>query len=353
MDVDNPVSIAIDIIVIISTGISFQFIKILCRNKAYPILATKPFGLRNEKLIWHFSKQLWHVTWHLFCFLFLLSVIIPSNFWISTINPYNKQYGTSLLWSYESNEKPSIGIHAIYLIAIGHYTFDIFYIGIFDKTNDVLTMCVHHLASLSLLWMSYLPPPTWKIGCTILLIHDIGDVTLYTCKVLHYAQFEITSNVLFIFHLLIWIWSRLIWFPRYIASLFLDIEDRSKVWQVWPCSILLCTLLVLHIYWTYLMVKVLYKAVIKKEAIADPRDKNNPMMGREIGQDVEAMLDDNGDKVNLDDMEPLKINDDRTDNLDDAETPRPPSMRRRSSLMGSFIESKEKIITPSNEADNS
>ena len=367
MDVDNPAAVAIDVVVIISAGLLFQSLKQLARKKAYPVLAHKLFSLKNDQLKWHFSKQFWKLTWHLSCFILELSTAIPSDFWPSVINPYGSKYGTSLLWEYETNELPSTGIRVLYLIQIGYYIFDSFYITLIDRTNDYLTMLVHHIATLALLWMSYSPPTTFKIGCAILIYHEFGDVSLYLCKTLHYAQFELTSNILFVIHIMIWIWTRLIWFPRVICSLYIDIPSSPKYWQVWPCTILLFTLLILHIYWTYLMLRVLYKAVVKKEAMADHRDKDNPMVGRENNDggdvDTEKQTEDDQDKmdmnidkmdqdkVNLDDIKPMEIVADRTDNLDENEQPKPPLMKRRSSLMGSYIEDKEKIVTPDNKAD--
>ena len=184
---------------------------------------------------------------------------------------------------------------------------------VFDRPNDFMNMCVHHIATLSLLWMSYLPSDCWKIGSAVLLIHEIGDVTISLTKTVHYAQYELASNLLFVLHIIVWMWSRLMWYPRIILSLFTDSEMPSDVWQKWPCGILLCVLLCLHIFWTYLMFKVLYKAVVKKEKLRDDRDRE--IEEKEDGKDVVVVEMEAG----------------RTENVT------PKLHRRRSSLMGSFI----------------
>jgi len=352
MDVNTPVAVVIDIIVFLAAGTCLQGLKHLGRTKAYPSIASKVLHLKNEKLIGHFSKQLWQLTWHGGSFILMLAVMVPSDFWPSIINPYG---GTELLWEYSDNGLPPTGIRALYLIQIGYYVTDFIYMWVKDKPNDIYIMSGHHIAAESLLWMSYLPPPGWKIGCAVLWVHEIGDVSLALCKTLHYGQFELTSNILFIIHIMIWIWSRLIWLPRIILSFYA--YEKPDIWQIWPCGILLWALFILHAYWCYLMLKVLYKAVFEGKAMADDRDKDNPMKDREINDENEnnggrkATFDDDivdGDQVNLDDMQPMEIVADRTDNLDDGPDNKPPMMRRRSSLMGSFIESKENIVTPSN-----
>ena len=326
-------------------------LKYLGRTKTYPSIASKLFHLKNEALINHFSAQLWQLTWHGGSFILMLAVMVPSDFWPAIINPYG---GTSLLWDYPDT-LPSLGIRILYLIHIGYYATDFIYMWAKDRPNDLYVMSAHHLAALSLLWMSYLPPPCWKIGCAVLWVHEIGDVSLYLCKTLHYGQIEMTANILFVINIMIWIWARLIWLPRIILSFYVyDIPDigNSNIWQIWPCGILLWILCLLHCYWCFLMTRVLYNALFKGEAMADDRDKDNPMKDREK-RDIEADGDNGGrkptfddnmgdkDKVNLDDLQTVEI--DEKVNAD-----KPPMMRRRSSLMGSFIESKENIITPTN-----
>merc|ERR1719266_2654977 len=98
MNVNNPTSVAIDVVVILSSGIIFQLLKLLCRNKAYPLIANSIFKLENDQLIMHFSKQLWKLSWHSFCFILSLCALIQTSFWPSISNPYNGSYGTSLFW---------------------------------------------------------------------------------------------------------------------------------------------------------------------------------------------------------------------------------------------------------------
>eukprot|EP01083_Nonionella_stella_P014404 40472_1 len=328
MDIENPKAIAIDVVIILSSGIVIQCLKIFSRNKGFPWIANKLLKLHDDNDTFHISKEMWALTWHLFCLIFECSVVVTSTFWASAKNPYNTTYGTTLFW--HSATSPSTAIRLLYLIQIGYYTTDFFYQQLIDKPIDYLTLGFHHIATLSLLWMSYLPPLIlWRIGVVILWIHDIGDVSLHFCKSLHYAKFDTTANVLFVLHILIWIWSRLIWFPRYIVSLFLDTHPR--LWQIIPAAILLCSLLLLHIHWTFLMLRVLYTAVVHKERLADPNARVE-----KAGGDTEDVA------IDLDEMDALKLNDkeDRTD------VTKQPIMRRRSSLMGSFIESKDNVIAP-------
>ena len=276
MDTSDPVSIAIDVVVLLSSGAILIGLKLLCRKKLYPWIGSNVLKLSNEKFIWHFSKQLWKLTWHSMAFIWCLCALIPTDYWPCVVNPYG---GTSLIWEYANNSHgklPSDSIRFLYVVQMGYYIGDFIFLVAKDRPNDLINMCVHHIAALALLAMSYLPSDCWQIGSVILLYHDMGDVGLYICKTLHYAQFKTISEILFVLEICVWIWSRLIWFPRIIVSLYIDIDDIWSVWQVIPCSILLWTLAVLHTYWAFLMLRVLYRAV-KGEGMKDARDKEDPL----------------------------------------------------------------------------
>ena len=108
-----------------------------------------------------------------------------------------------------------------------------------------------------------------------------------------------------------------------------------------PCSVLLWTLFVLHIYWTFLMLKVLYKAVVLKEQLADSRDRDNPMMDTKEAPDTQNVHEEDED---------VDQEEERADvlNMDIAGNETVPvyGRRRTNSLMGSFIEFEEHPTDP-------
>ena len=264
-------SVAIDAVIIVTSGIFFQCVETLCRTKVYPMIAKRLFKLKSDIAIYNFSKQAWKFTWHAFCLILELIVLMPSDFWSSTLNPY---IGTSVFWT-DVEELPSNGIRFLHLFQIGYYCMSLLYMLAIDPPNDLLMMSVHHVVTLALLWMSYLPSGCWKIGSAVLFIHEVGDVTLTFTKSLHYVQLKTISEILFVFHILIWIWFRLICFPLMIWSIFVDVG--LEVWQIGPSRVLQPILLILHIFWTRLMFGILFRAVVKKEIVGDPRDKKNPI----------------------------------------------------------------------------
>jgi len=273
----NLESISSDLFVIIASGLLFQIIKQFCRGVIYPLLGKSIFKLEYDtNSNWHFSKQCWKLSWHSLMFIFELSLLLQSDFWTSVITPYNEHNGTSLIWSNVS-KPPTFGVRLLYLLQIGFYVFDLIFMHFIDKhgINDKWTMTGHHFAALSLLIMSYSPAECWKIGCAVLFLHEIGDVILTLSKSMHYAQFKMTSTVLFVVNILIWSWSRLVLYPRIILSVHFDLDAvrRANIWQCVPCTLLLWVLFFLNIYWIFLMLKVLITTILKKKKLEDPRDK--------------------------------------------------------------------------------
>ncbi|CAI5743845.1 unnamed protein product [Peronospora destructor] len=146
------------------------------------------------------------------------------------------------------------------------------------KRKDNAGMLVHHFATISLMIFSYYVDLT-KIGLCVLMIHDVNDLLLETAKVFVYLQWETVANVFFGLFVLVWFFMR--WFfysynilhstyafayrdiivPITEAGSFAGIE--ASVWY-WTWIIwfgVLCLLLVLHVYWGILIVKMVIKAL--------------------------------------------------------------------------------------------
>lgn len=193
MDFYHPNRIATDIAILVSSGIIFQLTETLCRKKVFPLIATQSFNLNKEILIQNFSKQAWKFIWHSTCLILELAIFVNSDCWISIMNPYNAEHGTSLFWT-NTNGLPTTMIRLLYLLQTGYYLTNLVYMFCIEPPNDLLTMAAHHTATIGLIIMSYLPVSNdshiqpWKIGAAIMFIHEIGDVTLALCKALHYAQ---------------------------------------------------------------------------------------------------------------------------------------------------------------------
>ncbi|RLN99780.1 hypothetical protein DYB28_004004, partial [Aphanomyces astaci] len=143
-----------------------------------------------------------------------------------------------------------------------------------EVRKDYLVMMAHHVVTIALVTLSfvmnYLP-----IGVLVLLLHDASDVPLDLLKMANYLKLEARqgfyiTEVLFAIMLSVWLYCRVYMFPTKII--------RSSMWEsrvacavpleTWDFTIswlgfnlMLLALYALHIWWTFLLLRLLYNAL--------------------------------------------------------------------------------------------
>mmetsp|Transcript_1230 Transcript_1230/g.8095 ORF Transcript_1230/g.8095 Transcript_1230/m.8095 type:complete len:174 (+) Transcript_1230:293-814(+) len=139
------------------------------------------------------------------------------------------------------------------------------------KRKDRFAMIVHHIATIGLLvYSDYVN--LCPIGLMVLLIHDICDVFMESAKVCRYCNYEFGTSFFFVLFFLSWIALRLVIFPlRIIRStiyecldvLWEDIRQTREVVEPHYTifNVMLLTLLVLHIYWSYFIARILVRQI--------------------------------------------------------------------------------------------
>lgn len=131
------------------------------------------------------------------------------------------------------------------------------------KRKDFGQMFTHHVATILLLSLSWAVNLV-RIGSLVLLIHDVADVFLEGAKLARYANKPRVCDALFVVFTLVWIVSRLIIFPRVViyTGLF---EACQTVGFCFPAyylfNSLLISLQVLHVVWTWYIVRVAVKTI--------------------------------------------------------------------------------------------
>ena len=101
----------------------------------------------------------------------------------------------------------------------------------------------------------------------VFLCHDVNDIFLEAAKLARYARPRPAPTALFVCFSLSWFASRLYYFPKYIiASVAVDpVELVAKPNNIdpqphWGFLVgLLSFLLVLHAYWSLLILRVIYR----------------------------------------------------------------------------------------------
>ncbi|CAN0304989.1 unnamed protein product, partial [Hapterophycus canaliculatus] len=120
------------------------------------------------------------------------------------------------------------------------------------RRSDFWQMLVHHLATLFLLTYSWLMSLV-RIGTLIMLCHDVSDIFMETAKLFNYAQkrfhwCHLAADGFFLVFAGVFGFSRLYVFPKYLVLSVWRTTALSEASRLFFCG-LLCTLLVLHVFW--------------------------------------------------------------------------------------------------------
>lgn len=161
----------------------------------------------------------------------------------------------------------------VYVIEMGFYAQAIPSLIFWEvRRKDFLESLAHHIATLILICYSYWLNLT-RVGVLIVMLHDVNDIFLELAKLARYTGRDLLPNALFVVFLLSWIASRLMVFPFWvIRSVLVDAKAVALKYNVnlHPhyeiFSGFLLFLLGLHIYWTWLIIKVLSNVVTGNHA---------------------------------------------------------------------------------------
>ncbi|CAI5454156.1 unnamed protein product [Caenorhabditis angaria] len=173
-------------------------------------------------------------------------------------------------WPFHPIPKP---IAWFYYIQGGFYISLIFGILFLDaKRSDFYQMLTHHFITLLLIGTSWTMNMV-RVGTLILVSHDAVDILIDLAKLFRYEQMETCLSITFAGVLLVWVLTRLVYFPFVvIRSVWFDAPALIQEDYVWmnfgqqPMAprfimILLTALLVLHIFWCYILFKIAYDSI--------------------------------------------------------------------------------------------
>jgi ceramide synthetase len=117
---------------------------------------------------------------------------------------------------------------------------------------------MHHIITMYLLIFSYLG--NLIIGAPVLFIHNISDTMVALMRFFSDTDYQGVMPVLTISMVITWIYTRIFCFGVLIYEVIFSMEYFATYQWLHPIfGGLLISLYILHIFWTYLMLKIVYK----------------------------------------------------------------------------------------------
>ncbi|CAI5711092.1 unnamed protein product [Peronospora destructor] len=173
-------------------------------------------------------------------------------------------------------DAPTFALKYYYFVQLGYHFHSLLFLVFFSPIrNDFIEMLLHHLVTIILIGGSYLANYC-AMGSLVTFTHDIGDVTGYAIKSVVDTGNTPLIVVMYFMLLLSWGYTRLYVYPFHLIynAIFVVPETNPHLTRIVLLSsnILLCMLVVLHIYW-YGLFLVMGYTLIRKGRAEDIQDK--------------------------------------------------------------------------------
>ncbi|KAG9016631.1 hypothetical protein FRB90_002746 [Tulasnella sp. 427] len=172
-----------------------------------------------------------------------------------------------------------------YLLQFSYWVqqFVILVLGLEKPRTDFTELVIHHIVTLWLIGWSYLVNLT-PIGNAVFITMDTSDIFLAFAKTLNYLGLETASTFAFAFFIGVWSYTRHYLNLRILWDVYHDFDLIPKwaqawrpetgawlaPWMKWQIFAPLVLLQLVNIFWYFLILRVLYRAVFKKH-LADER----------------------------------------------------------------------------------
>uniref|UniRef100_A0A8D2ZRT3 Ceramide synthase 4a n=1 Tax=Scophthalmus maximus TaxID=52904 RepID=A0A8D2ZRT3_SCOMX len=159
-----------------------------------------------------------------------------------------------------------------YILEMGFYLSLLMCVSVDVKRKDFKEQVIHHIATIFLIGFSYCSNYV-RVGTLVMLVHDSSDFLLESAKMFHYAGWTRTCDSLFVVFAVVFLVTRLVVFPGRVihTTLVVSAEFFQPFFGYYFFNALLLVLQVLHIFWAYLILRMVYKFVFMGKLERDER----------------------------------------------------------------------------------
>ncbi|NXL36233.1 CERS4 synthase, partial [Glaucidium brasilianum] len=141
------------------------------------------------------------------------------------------------------------------------------------KRKDFKEQIIHHIATITLIFVSYCANLI-RFGMIVMLVHDASDYILELAKILHYMKWKRVCEAVFIVFAVVFIISRLVIFP--LTTYYYFVTKFQLFLLSCLINIFLMILQLLHIFWSYLIIQMIFSVILhgakRKDARSDTEE---------------------------------------------------------------------------------
>jgi len=239
----------------------------------------KYFGLKREAKVDRFGEQAYAIFYFMCFGLWGLRVMLQQPTW---------WYRTENFWIDYPHWDMKPELKRYYLMQFSYWCQQliVLVLKLEKPRKDYTELVAHHIVTLWLVGWSYLVNLT-LIGNAVYMSMDIPDAFLAFSKILNYIQWNNAKTYSFVVFFAVWTYFRHYLNIRILWSVWYEllplIPDHAKQWN-WSMGVYmapwmryqvfipLVLLQFLNLFWYYLMVRILYRAVFSEQFSDDRSD---------------------------------------------------------------------------------
>lgn len=143
------------------------------------------------------------------------------------------------------------------------------------KRKDFWAMLIHHLVALFtviLIWILNVH----RAGIVMLFLHDVSELPLFALKSLfYYKPGSMVCNIMLVLFNVLWFVARLYLFPRLVYTTFAPGNFPYNIYPLyWVMLTFCCLLIVLHVLWSFMIIKLDIRTFKKGQIDRDIRSSS-------------------------------------------------------------------------------
>lgn len=155
-------------------------------------------------------------------------------------------------------------VKLMYLFELAFYNYCVPALLVWEtKRKDFTMMMTHHIVTIILIGLSYTFSYA-RVGTAIMILHDACDIFLEAAKMCKYCKNELGANLFFVTFTLSWLLLRLMYYPLFCirSAIWVSIEVMGRPPEYHNIFIFcLCALQIMHVFWFYMIVQMIFKAL--------------------------------------------------------------------------------------------
>ncbi|XP_032739712.1 ceramide synthase 4 [Lontra canadensis] len=177
-----------------------------------------------------------------------------------------------MCWDNYPNQPLQPALYYWYLLELSFYVSLLITLPFDVRRKDFKEQVTHHFVTILLISFSY-SSNLLRIGSLVLLLHDASDYLLEAGKMFNYTHWRKVCDTLFIIFSLVFFYTRLVLFPTQIlyTTYYESIAKGGPFFGYYFFNVLLLMLQLLHVFWSCLILRMIYSFMKKGRMEKDVR----------------------------------------------------------------------------------